>query len=297
MADLQVLVDTSASVIETFSYNGDPQDLDSGVPTVVARYPDGTLVTPAPTATSSFTGRTAGQYLITLDAEPEVTYLDLDWTGNVGGRTQTLHGRVEWIGALLFTTAQLRGLRVGSGKPFEDDVAYPDSAVQQARAEVLDDFTSYLGFSPVPRFAREVHSSNGAPILLGQRVECRLLAITVGGVAGLPTDYYVTPNGSLTAASGYLYGPTIPTGLANVAVEYQHGWSRVKGKGGHMALLTAAAQLNPAAYSSASTVSLPGGETYTYEPSETGRGGFVRFTDIKPVNKWLNQYRLVGASA
>jgi hypothetical protein len=295
MADLQVLRGTSVTVTETFSMDGAPQDLDTGVPTVVATAPDGTTTTP--TASGVWTGRTTGQYRVVLAAQPEVTYRNLAWTGAIGGQPQTLYSRVEWIGAYLFNESTLRALRVGSGTPFTDEVTYPAKDVQRARAEVLDDFATYLGFSPVPRFAREVHSSRNSTITVYQRVECRLLAVTVNGVVGTIANYTLTDDGHLLPTSNYLYGTPITRGVANVAVEYQHGWTRVKGKGGHMALLTAAARLNPAAYSSASTVSLPGGETYTYEPSEVGRAGFVRFTGIRDVDRWLNQHRMVGAFA
>jgi len=37
--------------------------------------------------------------------------------------------------------------------------------------------------------------------------------------------------------------------------------------------------------------------TLTYEPSETGRGGFQRFTGIRDVDRWLNRHRAVAAVA
>jgi hypothetical protein len=53
----------------------------------------------------------------------------------------------------------------------------------------------------------------------------------------------------------------------------------------------AAAELIPSLYSSAQTVTTADGETISYEPSETGRNGFQRFTGIRAVDRWLNLHR------
>src|SRR6266508_56701 len=155
MASIQALRGTSVTVTETFSNEDGPIDLDSGVPTVVAKFPDGTALTPAPVASGAWSGRTTGQYRIVLDPQAEVTYLDpITWTGTIGGKTQTLYSRVEWVGGLLFNLSDLRGLKVAGGTPFAENAVPPFSTqrLMDARVTVTEELRTILGFHPVPRF-------------------------------------------------------------------------------------------------------------------------------------------------
>jgi len=45
--------------------------------------------------------------------------------------------------------------------------------------------------------------------------------------------------------------------------------------------------LNPSGFSSATTVSLPDGSSYSYDPSETDRSGRIRPTGFRDVDRWL----------
>jgi hypothetical protein len=294
MADIQVKRKTSVTVTETFYLDGAPSDLDSGVPAVVATFPDGTALSPAPVATKP--GGTTGQYRIVLASQPEVTWLDLAWTGTIGGQPQTLGGRVEWLGEHLFTIPALRALKILNARPFESATTWPDSQLHDARAAVTDEITRILGFSPVPRFAREVLDGGSSQMVLGNLKASRLLSVTVNGAVQSLSGYTVRPTGILEATSAYTWGPATTYGRSNVTVEYVHGWDRVQGNGAHMAMMMAAADLDPSGYSSATTVSTPDGGSYTYEPSETGRGGFVRHTGIRVVDRWLNRWSAAGVA-
>ena len=164
-SSLQVLKGTSVTVTETFQVDGVAADLDaSAVPTVVAKFPDGTSLTPAPTASGAWSGRTTGQYRIVLDGQAEVTYLDpITWTGAIGGKAQTLSSRVEWVGAVLFGISELRALKVAGSQPFALAATplFSEQQIMDARAATLDEFKQILRFSPVPRFARSVMDGDG----------------------------------------------------------------------------------------------------------------------------------------
>lgn len=295
MSDLQqILAGTPVTVTETFRVDGDPINTDSTLPTLALFKPDGTAYTPVPTVLDSWAGppaRSTGQYRFVLPAQATPYKLRYRLTGVIGGQPVTLQGWVEWIGASLFTEVEFRGLRVGNGLPFAANAvpAYSDAQIMDTRAAILDEMCDVLGYSPVPRYALETHSG-GYDVIVNEHYATELLAITVSGTTQLVSGYYMHPSGVLRPYSNYQVGVPIVSGLGNVRVEYVHGLPRVPGNGSHVAMLWAAAQLNPSGFSSASTVSMPDGSTYTYEPSETGRGGFQRFTGIREVDRWLNRH-------
>jgi hypothetical protein len=301
MADLlQFKRSTSATIMEMFLVDGVPGDLDaSAVPVVTITRPDGTTIAPG-TVSGAWSGRTTGQYRFVLAGQPEVTILAITWTGTIGGQPQTLTSTVEIVGADLFNLAAFRAMRVSNGYPFASTAIplYSDAQIRDTRTEILDEFTEILGFSPVPRFARATLDGNGGTCLgLPGLLASRVLSVSVNGVAQTATNYQVGVGNTLEAISSYSPGSPFTWGRRNVVVEYVHGASRPPGNGSHIAMLWAAAQLNPSGFSSASTVSMPDGSTYTYEPSETGRGGFVRHTGIREVDRWLNRHRAVAGVA
>jgi hypothetical protein len=291
MADIQVKRRTSLTVTETFAVDGTPIDLDSGVPVVVATRPDGTVLTPAPVASGAWTGRTTGQYRIVLAGQSEVTWLDLTWTGTIGGQPQTLEGRVEWLGSLLFSLDDLRGYTMpgSTATPFADTTKYPSAKLHKARAATLARFTKALGLSPVPRHAREVVSvPYGGQVILKQLLVTKVLSVVAGGVAQVAANFFVDPGGRLLPVSNYQASPWAAYGYGAVAVEYEHGLGGVDDDGRDAALAYAASRLNPSGFTSGTSYTTPDGVSVTYEPSEVGRGGFQRFTGIRETDRYLN---------
>jgi hypothetical protein len=290
---------TSATITQTFTVDGLPADLDSGVPAVVITRPDGTTIASG-TVSNAWAGppaRSTGQYRFVLAGQPDCTILAVTWAGTIGGQPQTLHDTIEIVGADLFGLAAFRGLKVAGGTPFSlTNVPFvTDAQIRDTRTAVLEEFTTILGFSPVPRFARETFDGNGRTCLILPGLKAtRVLSVTVNGAAKTATDYQIIPGNQIEAVTGYSYGTAFTSGRRNVTVEWVHGWERVEGNGSHVAMLYAAALLNPSGFSSASTVSLPDGSTYTYEPSETGRNNFQRHTGIRDVDRWLNRHSQVG---
>jgi hypothetical protein len=287
---LQLLRLTSARPQVTFTVNGAPLDLDSGVPTVVATKPDGSVFSPALTA-SHVGAANSGMYEVAYPAQTEVTRTRLDWTGTIGGLAQTLTSWVEVVGAYLFTISELRGYAMpGSGtKLFTDPVKYPDTRLHQARAATLGRFATALGVSPVPRHAREVHSlGSGGQLIVRELAARKLLSVTLAGAAQATSGYHLTPAGVVLPVTGYTLGAWGASGIGVAVVEYEHGRDGVDDDGRDAALQYAAAKLAPSAFTSGTSYTTPDGVTVAYEPSEVGRGGFVRFTGLREVDRYLN---------
>jgi hypothetical protein len=295
MSDLlQFKIGTSATVMQTFTVDGLPADLDSGVPVVTISRPDGTTIASG-TVSGAWAGppaRSTGQYRFVLAGQPECTILAVTWAGTIGGQPQTLGDTIEIVGADLFGLAAFRGLRVANGYPFAAGAtpAYTDTQIRDTRTEILEEMTGILGFPPVPRFISETHDGYNNPIIVNQRVKPRLLAIKVGGVDQSISGYYLNPHGTLRSVTNYLAGAAFPYGYGNVEVEYAAGWERPLGECRDAAMIWAAKNLNPSGFSSATTISTPDGSTYTYER----RGGFTGVADL---DRWLERHRAVAGVA
>ena len=287
MADLlQFKRLTSAVLLQTFKSGTTPTDLDSGLPTITITKPDGTTIAPGTISHPS-----TGTYSFTLAGQPDPTKLDVTWTGTVGGQPQTLESKVEILGWDLFTIGELRALQIGGDTPFESQTTWPDSKLHEARAATLDEFTQILGFPPVPRFYREVHSigPSGA-LLLDQLKATRLLSVTVAGVAQSTSGFYldgvaVLPVSNYAASSWSSYG----YGVA--VVEYVAGWPRPMGDGSNVAMLRAAMRLQPGISSTATAVTTPDGVSYSFDAAgQVTQAGTVRHFGVPALDSWLNRW-------
>jgi hypothetical protein len=290
---LQVLRGTSATVTVTFQVNGVGQNLDSGLPAITLTRPDGT----AGPASGTVTSLGAGAYSFVIAAQAEVTWLDYTAVGTVGGQPQTLRGRVEWLGATLFDIAEIRALSIGGDTPFTSSVTWPDAKLHEARSATLDEFEHFLGFSPVPRFAREIVDGDGSWYLLVPHLKAhRLLSVTVNGVAQQVSSYTLKPSGVLAATSGYTASGTFTAGVANVAVEYAHGSERVMGDGGNVAMLRAAMRLQPGISSTARSITTPDGVTYDLGDmaGQVTRAGTTRRFGVPAIDSWLQEWSQAG---
>jgi hypothetical protein len=286
MANIQVLRGTSVTVTETFRVDGTPNDLDSGVPTVVAKFPDGTALTPAPVASGAWTGRTTGQYRIVLHAQPEVTYLDpITWVGTIGGEQQTLYSRVEWVGEHLFNIADLRAVKVGDGLPFTS-TAYSDSVVMARRVEVTDDFEARTGWSFVPRYTRERLTGDLTSTLILRAFRTpTLLSVTVDGTLQTLSGFDLTDNGILTWSTA-TFPSTRPN---NVIVEYVRGLTVPSAAISSAALARAAMLLMPSVSSTVSGWTTPDGTSYSYDQAgQTFGGGGRRHYGVPGIDSVLN---------
>lgn len=292
MGDLvQYLEDTPGRPQAKFFYNGALQNLD-GACTVTLTRPDGT---PGPVA-GTVSNPSTGVYEITVDGPLDPYWYDVRWSGMIGGKAVAQTTRVEWLGGFLFNVGDLRAMRIAGGQPFKSrDPApelYSDTEIQETRTEVLEEFTEILGFSPVPRFARETHSVGyGGEVLLDQLLPLRIISVSVAGVAGIAANYYLDGT-RLIPATNYLAGYWATYGVGNVVVEYAHGWPRPKGDARDVAMLRAAMKLDPGISSTASTVTTPDGSSYSFDAAgQVTRAGNVRHFGVAAIDAYLNRHR------
>jgi hypothetical protein len=295
MADLlQFLVKTPVQPRGKFIFEGALTDLDGpsgGTCTVTVTLPDGS----AGPASGTVTHVSTGIYSFTLAGPADPTAYDIAWSGQIGGKAVTVDTQAEAVGEFLFNLADLRDLRVGDETPFEDPVKWPAERLQEARTATLDEFERMLGFSPVPRFHREVLDGEGTRRLqLSKRKVHRdgLLSVTVDG-QDLPVDgYRLNGAGVLRPVADNPDG-SFPVGVANVAVEYVHGWERVEGEGSNMAMLWAAMRLNPAISSQAASMTTPDGTSYDFDAAgQVTRAGHTRHSGVPKIDAWLNRWRM-----
>jgi len=291
---LQFLVKTPITPKTKFYSGGVLTDLDGpagGTCTVTLTKPDGT---PGP-ASGTVTHVSTGIYSFVLDGPADPTVYDIAWSGQIGSRSATQTTQAEALGELLFTLPDLRAFKVGGEAKFASDITWPDEQLMDARTVVLGEFTKILGCSPVPKFRRKILNGNGSTCLnLPDLFAHRVLSVTVNGAPQAATDYQINDAAQIEAISGYSYGTPFTPGRRNVAVEYVHGLQQIEGKGRNAAMVMAAADLDPSGFSNAVSVTTPDGMSYSYEPSETGRGGYQRHTGIRDLDRWLNRHSQVG---
>jgi len=293
----QILVDTPSRPRGKFYSAGALVDLDAAaLPTVTLTRPDGT---PGPAA-ADITRVSQGVYdfrLVAADVADPVVY-DVAWSGSIGGQPTTITTQVEAVGEFLFNLSDLRGLRVGNGTPFAATAVpnFTDEQLHEARTATLEEFTRILGFSPVPRFAREVHDGDGCDRLaLDEREATKLLAVTVDGAVQNLGGWTLQESGILRTTSAFRPAGYIRGGIANVAVEYVHGWQRVEGDGGIIGMARAAMRLIPGLADAASSVTTPDGTSISFDPAgQVTRAGQIRHFGIAAIDSWLNRWTQAG---
>jgi hypothetical protein len=291
----QILVDTPSRPRGRFYSAGALVDLDAAaLPTVTLTRPDGT----AGPAAADISRISQGVYdfrLVAADVADPTVYT-VAWSGNIGGQPTTITTQVEALGEFLFNLADLRDLRVGNGKPFAATAVpnFPDEQLLEARTATLEEFQRILGVSPVPRFAREIHSGTDCGwLVLDQQAATKLLAVTVNGVAQQLAGWTLDDSSILRTTSAYRPAGYIPGGVANVAVEYVHGWERVEGDGGNIAMLRAAMRLQPGLSAEAASVVTPDGVSYSFDPAgQVTRAGTVRHFGVPAIDSWLNRWSI-----
>jgi hypothetical protein len=296
---VQVRKKTSLSVTETFSIDGNPVNVDSGLPTLAATFPDGTDLDPLPLVSNSWTGppaRTTGQYRFMLAAQPEVTWLDYELTGTIGGQPQTLGGRVEWIGEYLYNLDDARRFRIGGSAVLSDATKYPNADLLDIRTEITEDFTERGNVSFMPRYAREtLDGSGGRELLLEKMLPHKAISVTVGGIAysaGELADLGFPRGGKIARMSLGVF----TSGYRNIVIEYAHGYQQVPPAIRRAALHRATMLLNPSpAGSTVTSWTSPDGTTYSYDRTGQTRGGMVYHYGVPVIDGPLNYYGMTGA--
>lgn len=217
------VVQGTAGVFSVTLYVGETATDSSTTVTCTATRDDGTVVFTARSTTHPGTG----QYSVALTAADTalLDWLTLSWSVTLGGVAQTVKTYVEVVGGFYFSVPQLRAL---SG--LSDTAKYPTSALQSIRTLVESEIEGELGFSFVPRYARETTYGHASLLLTLSRMEIR--AIRWGTITPLfgTAPYTWTANdlaqiqiqggGELYRARGWNTGDVVVVG-------YEHGMDYV----------------------------------------------------------------------
>jgi len=218
---IRVVRTAAANLTRVFYVDETPTDAGGAVTVAVTRAADGTGVT-----SGAATHGATGTYSFVLPSQTNLDWLDVAWTGTLGGGTVTLTDRVEIVGGFHFGIAEARA----SDPSLANTTTYPTSAIVARRIEVEDDCERICRQAFVPRYWRETLSGNG-----GDRIGVRwpwlraLRSVTVSGVAwSTPTVAAVglSESGMLTLPTGSIW----PAGGSNIVVEYEHGLDRPPGR-------------------------------------------------------------------
>jgi hypothetical protein len=242
-ADLLTERDSPVTHSAEFSVGGVLTDLDGpsgGTCTVTLTRPDGTTGPASGTVTHVSTGK----YSFVLAGQPEVTLLDVAWSGTINSKPVTKRTRVEVVGDLLFTLAQAKAWDGGAIPA----AGVTDDQILAKRISLLDDLErpTRCNVAFVPRFTREPLNGDGRGMLVVPHLLThRLLSVTVNGVAQSVGSYTLQRSGILEATSNYTPSGTFAGGRQNVVVEYVRGHEQVPGPVSEAALRVARALLVP----------------------------------------------------
>lgn len=173
---------------------------------------DGTVLTP----TASVDNSGVGVSSITL-TPTETALLDtltVTWTATFGGQAQAFTDRVEVVGGVLFTIAEMRA----ESSQLASTTEYPDSKIAEMRTTVENALERRIGYALVPRYSRDTVSGDGAVLRLNRPYVRAIRSVSVGGVA-LTADDLAT----ISYQGTWLYGRSWTSGYSNVVVGYEHG--------------------------------------------------------------------------
>src|SRR4051812_10793606 len=180
--------------------------VDPGTVTIGITRADGSTVVAPGTATA---GAGAAARTYSLTATTLLDWLNVTWTSTVYGARRP--DRVEVVGGFLFTLAQARAvLPTASTAELRDARAYAEEQLESA-----------LGYSLVPRYARETRPRRRWTGVRPLRPYLRAIrSLTVDGTVLAAAEV-----AALTSTPGGIVINAFPTwtGWSSVIVGYEHG--------------------------------------------------------------------------
>lgn len=221
MSLIRVVRTALATLTRTFLVDESPTDAVGTVTVTVTRAADGTAVTSGPATRISL-----GTYTFVLPSQANLDWLDVAWSGSIGGGALTLYDRVEIVGAFLFGLAEARS----SDPTLANTTTYPTSKIVTKRIEVEQECETICRQAFVPRYHHETLSGNDTDrIRTKWPLLRRVRSVTVSGTAwsvGALATVSASEAGMLTLPAGSLW----PAGSQNIVVEYEHGMDQPPGR-------------------------------------------------------------------
>ena len=285
----QILVNTSATISQTWEVDGTPTNPSPDATTIgITRDDDTVLVAPGTATTDGGTG--IATYPLTPAQTAELDVLTVTWTATFNALSNQVAAEYEIVGGMLFTESQMRAVKVGGTLPFADPTAYPDAKILAIRDDVTDDFAERTGWSFVPRYARRTITGDGTRnLLVPDMLVQRVIAASINGTALTAAelaDLRTTRHGMITRKTLGVW-----TWDADVVIAYVHGWERVPGVINSAALARAAMLLLPSQTSTVAQWTDPNGTTYAYDQAGQrirGSSG-VRHYGVPAIDAVLNE--------
>lgn len=288
----QQILRASAGTISATFYDANGTAADPGSTTVGIVDEAGTVIMAPLTATTGSASVRSVAYTGTHAAL--LNRWIVTWTTATYGALET---RVEVLGAFIVSIAEMRS---AVQTAVASTSAYPTTALEAARAFVLEDFTRILGFAPVPRYT---YLSGDTALDGTDTPNLPLPHFYVRAIRSIEARTYGTSTWTaFTAAEladtfivgGGLYRESLGTwtsGTGNYRVGYEHGLMSVPADIRAAALAAAIyhAQAKNASSRAISTTSEFGTEQL-WTPGLSGRGAAVH--ELPFVDRILRDARL-----
>lgn len=279
----QLLAGSAATLTATF-YDAEGTAADPGSTTVAIADEAGAIIVASGAAGGSLTTRTVA---VTGSHTAQLNRWVVTWTtANFGALTT----RLEVVGSFLFSIPETRTY---GDKALASATKYPASVIEAKRADLTDQFTSILGYSPIRRYEQAVLDGAGSRTLLLPALYVSALRAVEsrasGGTVWAPFDSPTLAD-VLLADVGALVRDALgswTSGRDNWRVSYEHGrWAQIPGDLRTAALMAARFELVDNALSDrAISMTNEFGSTQIWQP---GMGGHVHA--IPYVDEILQRY-------
>lgn len=177
----RVLTSTTAQLFVQFSSDEAAVDTDNQTATVTVTGIDGAAIA----ADAATTRISAGYFRYNLPAQTRPQPLTLSWKGTIGGTVTTVRTHAEVVGSRAFSIAEARA----SDNILADSSKFTRAQVEQARAQVEDEFQRILSRSLIVRGGATKTTGDGTSLLRVDHLGIsQIRAVSIDGIALGSTD-------------------------------------------------------------------------------------------------------------
>lgn len=208
----QILRSTSSILSNTFYVDEVATNATGSVTAAV--YRDAGTLLGTYNASAAGTGA-PGKYTFTLPAQTDLDVLTINWSGVLGGVTQTISTEVEIVDSFYASLTEIRGL-----DSLSDTTKYTAAEVIEARQQAEGLFERFCGRRFVPRYARDILDGTGTDTIWLRHGDVqRIISVTEDGTTLDTSGWKITSDGRVWRSSG-TFSTATP---ANIVVTYEAG--------------------------------------------------------------------------
>lgn len=200
--------------VDVSVYVDDDLTAADSLPTLTLTDPDGDTVAHGAVASIE-----TGVYRAKVEAQSEVSYIDVQWDITVDSYNIRQHDEIWVDGGYLFELAELRAL-----PSIQDVVRFPVAALRVARDQVTTFINDYTLTAFVETFFEQTYDGKASNTLLTERGNPqRVLFASLDGVAEDTSEWTVARDGRVRAATTWM---TTRTEGQGVVLRYTYGEKR-----------------------------------------------------------------------